>query len=165
MKKQIIQIALLTALSTVNSLAKEQTQELKIPQKITIEDIALNPEGIEYNKNNHTFLLSSLNAMPITQVNLDGTYKAFTSGEKFPLSTAGLQIDYKHNRLLVASFNGMEMMDNDPKTKGVSFLRIYNLKTGVLEKEINLSSLAPNAPAYFANDIAVDDNGNVYISD
>jgi sugar lactone lactonase YvrE len=56
-------------------------------------------------------------------------------------------------------------MDKDPKTKGVSFLRIYNLKTGLLEKEINLSLLAPKASAYFANDIAVDSKGNVYITD
>lgn len=132
---------------------------------ITIKDIAQNPEGIEYDKSDHTFLLSSLNASPIIKVNSDGSYKAFTSGEKFPLSTAGLQIDYKHNRLLVAGFNGMEIMDKDPKTKGVSFLRIYNLKTGVLEKSVKLSSLAPNAEAYFANDIAVDDAGNAYVTD
>ena len=100
---------------------------------------------------------------PIIKVKSDGSYQAFTRGEKYPLSTAGLQIDYKHNRLLVAGFNGKEAMDNDPKTKGVSFLRVYNLKTGVIEKSINLSSLAPNANAYFANDIAVDNDGNAYI--
>jgi len=165
MKKKLIQISLITALSIVDSLAKDNTQTIKHPNTITIEGIALNPEGIEYDKNDKTFLLSSLNAIPITKVSLNGTYKPFTSGEKFPLSTAGLQIDYKRNRLLVASFNGTEMMDNDPKTKGVSFLRIYNLKTGVLEKEINLSSLAPEADAYFANDIAVDSAGNAYITD
>jgi sugar lactone lactonase YvrE len=106
-----------------------------------------------------------LNAKPIIKVKPDGAYKAFTSGEKFPLSTAGLQIDYKNNRLLVAGFNGTEIMDNDPKTKGVSFLRVYDLKTGLLQNEINLSYLAPNASAYFANDIAVDNRGNVYITD
>ena len=132
---------------------------------ITIKNIAQNPEGIEYDKTDHTFLLSSLNASPIIKVKSDGSYRAFTSGEKSPLSTAGLQIDYKHNRLLVAGFNGKEAMDNDPKTKGASFLRVYNLKTGVLEKSINLSSLAPNANAYFANDIAVDNEGNAYITD
>ena len=55
------------------------------PDAIKIEGIALNPEGIEYNKNDQTFFLSSLNAAPITKVNLDGTFKPFTSGEKFPL--------------------------------------------------------------------------------
>ena len=165
MKNTLIKISLITALALVGAVAKENTHTLKFPQTIKIDGIALNPEGIEYDKNDHTFLLSSLNASPIVKVNLDGTYKPFTSGEKFPLSTAGLQIDNKRNRLLVAGFNGMELMDKDPKTKGVSFLRIYNLKTGLLEKEINLSSLAPKADAYFANDIAVDTQGNAYITD
>ena len=110
-------------------------------------------------------MLSSINASPIIKANLDGTYKSFTSGEKFPLSTAGLEIDYKRNRLLVACFNGTELMDGNPNTKGAAFLRIYNLKTGIIEKDINLSGLLPDASAYFANDIAVDDKGNVYITD
>jgi len=142
-----------------------QAETITYPKTITINGVAQNPEGIEYDKNDHTFLLSSLNAAPIIKVNLDGTYKPFTSGEKFPLSTAGLQIDYKHNRLLVAGFNGTELMDKDPKTKGTAFLRVYNLKTGQLEKDINLASLVPDASAYFANDIAIDDEGNAYVSD
>jgi len=153
----------MAALSVLNTAT--MAEEVKHPHTITIHGIALNPEGIEYDKNDHTFLLSSLNAMPIVKVNLDGTYQPFTSGEKFPLSTAGLQIDYKHNRLLVAGFNGTELMDNNPKTKGTAFLRVYNLTTGKIEQDINLSSLVPDAGAYFANDIAVDDKGNAYISD
>ena len=169
MKKKIFKVKdsfmILATITVVTTACSNHYNPIEIEKSITIKGTALNPEGIEYNKNNHTFLLSSLNAMPITQVNLDGTHRAFTSGEKFPLSTAGLQIDYKRNQLLVAGFNGTEIMDNDPKTKGASFLRVYNLTTGLLEKEINLSSLAPEASAYFANDIAVDSEGNVYISD
>lgn len=135
------------------------------PNAITIENVAQNPEGIEYDKNDQTFLLGSLNAAPIIKINLDGTFEPFTSGEPYPLSTAGLQIDYKHNRLLVAGFNGEELLDGNPETKGMANLRIYNLNTGVMEKDINLSSLAPDAPAYMANDIAVDNEGNVYITD
>jgi sugar lactone lactonase YvrE len=149
------------------SVKQEHKDEVKakIPNLIKIEGVAQNPEGIEFDKNDNTFLLSSLNAGPIIKINADGTYKPFTSGEEFPLSTAGLQIDYKHNRLLVAGFNGTELMDNDPETKGIAYLRIYNLKTGVIKKDINLSSLLPDASAYFANDIAIDDKGNAYISD
>lgn len=140
-------------------VVKEEKTEF--PNVIKIEGVAQNPEGIEFDNNDNTFLLSSLNAEPILKINLDGSFRPFTSGEKFPLSTAGIQIDYKRNRLLVAGFNGMELMDKDPATKGISNLRIYNLKTGVMEKDINLSFLLPDAPAYFANDIAVDNKGNV----
>ena len=156
---------LIAVLSVISASCQTKNSNTKLPEAITIKNIAQNPEGIEYNKNDNTFLLSSLNAGPIIKVKSDGTFKAFTSGEKFPLSTAGLQIDYKHNRLLVAGFNGTELYDNDPKTKGTAFLRIYNLETGVLEQDINLSVLAPDANAYFANDIAIDNEGNAYISD
>jgi sugar lactone lactonase YvrE len=176
MKNALILIALSLAMLTScknesntntesSNTIKSEKASIDFPDVIKIENIAQNPEGIEYNKNDHTFFLSSLNAGPIIKVNLDGTYKPFTSGEPFPMSTAGLQIDYKHNRLLSTGFNGLELYDKDPKTKGISNLRIYNLETGVMEKDINLSFLVPDANAYFANDIAVDNDGNVYISD
>lgn len=138
---------------------------IDFPSSITITNIAQNPEGIEYNKNDNTFFLSSLNATPILKINLDGTYTPFTSGEQYPLSTAGIQIDYDGNRLLVAGLNGAELFDNDPETKGTAHLRIYDLTTGVIEQDINLSSLLPDASSYFANDIAIDNEGNAYISD
>lgn len=155
---------ILSACST-SSTSSATTSSMKQPDTISVNGKAQNPEGIEYDKSDNTFLLSSLNAMPILKVNSDGSAKPFTSGEKFPLSTAGLQIDYKRDRLLVAGFNGTELMDGKTETKGTAYLRVYNLKTGLIEQDINLSHLVPKANAYFANDIAVDDNGNAYISD
>jgi len=165
MKIYFILIIAISVLATSCKTMKPHNENIEFPTSITIKGIALNPEGIEFNKNDNTFLLSSLNAAAITKVNFNGTFNPFTSGEKFPLSTAGLQIDYKRNRLLAAGFNGTELMDNDPATKGTAYLRVYNLKTGVIEQDINLSFLIPEAGAYFANDIAVDKDGNAYISD
>jgi sugar lactone lactonase YvrE len=135
------------------------------PGLVKVNGVAQNPEGIEYDKTDDTFLLSSINAKPIIKVKKDGTFTPFTKGEAYPLSTAGLQIDYKNNRLLVAGFNGTELMDKDPKTKGTAHLRIYDLTTGELQDDIELSSLAPDAQVFFANDITVDNNGNIYITD
>ncbi len=136
-----------------------------MPQSIIIAGVAQNPEGIEYNHQTQTFLLSSLNAGPILAVGLDGTHTPFANGEAFPMSTAGLQLDPARTRLLAAAFNGTELFDEDPQTRGLSHLRIYDLKTGALERDIDLSSLLPDAPMYFANDVAVDDDGNAYVSD
>ncbi len=165
MKNSLISIAGISVIALMSTACSYTSEKIAYPKVIKIEDIAQNPEGIEYDKNDHTFLLSSQNATPIIKVNLDGTFKPFTSGDKFPLSSAGLQVDYERNRLLVASFNGTELFDDNPETKGTSYLRIYNLNTGIFEKEINLSSLVPDANSYFANDVAVDKDGNVYISD
>jgi sugar lactone lactonase YvrE len=165
MKNLFILIAVISVIAVSCKTIDKNSDNTEFPNSITIEGIALNPEGIEFNKNDNTFLLSSLNAAAITKVNLNGIFEPFTSGEKFPLSTAGLQIDYKRNRLLAAGFNGTELMDKDPATKGTAYLRVYNLRTGVIEQDINLSFLAPEASAYFANDIAIDKDGNAYISD
>ena len=156
---------LVLSLVTLAILTNANAKSVQTPKNIMVKNITQNPEGIEYDKSDNTFLLSSLNAQPIIKIKPDGTFVPFTKGEQFPLSTAGLQIDYKNNRLLVAGFNGTELMDQDPATKGTAYLRIYDLKTGKMKQDINLSSLAPQAKAYFANDIAVDDAGNVYISD
>lgn len=146
-------------------ISSQADNPITFPDTIKIEGIAQNPEGIEYDKNDQTFLLGSLNAGPIIKVDIDGTYKPFTSGEPYPLSTVGLQIDYNNNKLLAAVCNGAELFDGDPNTRGTSNLRIYNLETGVMEKDINLSSLVPDASAYFANDVAIDGDGNIYITD
>jgi sugar lactone lactonase YvrE len=161
MKNKLIHTALVATMMVGGVYASDAV----FPDTVILKGVAQNPEGIEYDKNDKTFLLSSLNAAPIAKINLDGTFKPFTSGEKFPLSTAGLQIDHKRNRLLVAGFNGTELMDKDPKTKGVSFLRVYDLKSGVMKQEVKLSDLVPEAGAYFANDIAIDAEGNAYVSD
>ena len=165
MKKSFASLAGVSVITLMSTACTSTESTVAMPDDITIKGIALNPEGIEFDKNDNTFLLSSLNAAPITKVNLDGTFKPFTRGEKYPLSTAGLEVDYKRDRLLVAGFNGAELFDKDPATKGSSHLRVYNLKTGVIEQDINLTPLVPNANAYFANDITVDDKGNTYISD
>ena len=145
------------------SAQKEQTKTW--PKRITVEGMALNPEGIEFDQSDDTFLLSSLNAAPIIKVSLDGSYKPFTNGEPFPMSTAGLQVDQKHNRLLAAAFNGTELMDGDPATKGTAHLRVYDLKTGALQQDVDLAALLPDAAAYFANDVVVDSAGNAYVTD
>jgi len=100
--------------------AQSEEVETSFPGVVKIENVAQNPEGIEFDKTDNTFLLSSLNAAPILKINLDGTYVPFTKGEPFPMSTAGLQVDYKRNRLLAAAFNGTELLDDDPKTKGAA---------------------------------------------
>lgn len=166
MKKMLILAAV--GLCTLTACKKEtvdNTDAISFPDSIAVEGVAQNPEGIEYDENGHRFFLSSLNAGPILKVNLDGTNEAFTSGDPFPLSTAGLEVDADRNRLLAAGFNGQELLDNDSTTRGTAFLRSYNLTTGAMELNVNLSFLLPNANAYFANDVAVDQDGNVYITD
>lgn len=163
--KSMLLISLLSLLMACGNEEPMPEPSIEFPSSIVANAPAQGPEGIEYNQGDTSFLLSSVNALPIVAVALDGTVTPFANGEPFPLSTAGLHIDYDRNRLLAAAFNGLEAFDTLASTVGQSNLRIYNLETGTLEQDILLSDLAPGAFAYFANDIAVDDDGNVYISD
>ena len=163
--KKVLVLMLLAAASWLPAAASGIDTLSPLPSSIVIEGVAQNPEGIEYDRNAHAFLLSSLNAGPVIRVGADGSWRPFTSGEPFPLSTAGLHIDYPRNRLLVAGFDGLALMDKNPETRGVAYLRTYDLSSGRLKQEVELSSLAPGADAYFANDVAVDGEGNVYVSD
>jgi len=165
MKKTILKVAIIAATLTSCKKDKISVVETNYPDMITSISVGLNPEGIEYNKNTQKFYLSSLNGGKIVAVDLNGNTAQFTSGEPYPITSVGLQIDYANNRLLVACANAQEIFDNDPTTKGVSILRVYNLNTGAFIKDVNLSSLVPLAPQYFANDLAVDNNGNVYVTD
>lgn len=157
-------LALTTGCPGVDEPASDDPQTV-FPDTVTVSDVAQNPEGIEYDTASEAFLLSNLNAGPILKIQLDGTHTPFTWGEPYPLSTAGLQIDAAGGRLLAAGFNGNDILDDDPATRGISVLRIYDLATGEFEQDVELSALVPDAWSYFANDIAVDDSGNAYVSD
>lgn len=167
MKKVILSLAFVA--SILSSCRKDETAIEPVtenyPNQITSMQAGLNPEGIEYNKNTKRFYLSSMNGGKIVAVDYNGTTTNFTSGEPYPLSSAGLQVDYVNNRLLVACSNLQELFDNDSTTKGISVLRVFDLATGVFQREVNLSSLVPLATQYFANDLAIDNSGNVYVTD
>jgi hypothetical protein len=61
MKRQLIQLSLAAVVLTASVCAKETPAPTE-QNSITIEGIALNPEGIEYDSTDKTFLLSSFNA-------------------------------------------------------------------------------------------------------
>lgn len=158
-------VSLVASLLPLAACGGSSSPRATYPDEIVVSGVAQNPEGIELDTTTDSFFLSSLNAGAILRVEMDGSHTPFSSGEPFPLSTAGLQIDHARNRLLAAGFNGAELLDEDPETRGVSFLRVYDLDTGAHRQDVSLSTLLPDASAYFANDIAVDADGNAYISD
>ena len=132
------------------------------------KDIVLNapgqfPEGVEYNTKTGDFFISSLTRKGIVKANKSGEVEKFS--KEAPLPIAGIHIDYKKNKLYAAGLNRKEAFDKDPNTHGNANLFIYDLDSGKLEKNIDLTSVNPNQEAYFANDITNDNKGNIYISD
>lgn len=121
------------------------------------------PEGVEYNTKTGDFYLGSLSSKSIIKIDKDSKVTALT--KKTPLQVAGIHINYDSNELYAAGLNRKEAFDKDPNTHGNANLFIYDLDSGKLKANIDLTSVNPNQEAYFANDITNDKNGNIYVSD
>ncbi|MCB2379288.1 SMP-30/gluconolactonase/LRE family protein [Hymenobacter sp. BT635] len=135
------------------------------PDRITVPQAGLHPEGIQYDEVNKRFLVSSRTQGKIGSVKDDSTYTQFADEPRL-ISTIGLNLDASRNRLLVAvSDNGANAARTTAATlRKLAALAIFNSTSGALQNYIDLGNLRPNQ-AHFANDIAVDAQGNIYITD
>ncbi len=125
----------------------------KEPQSIKFTQTILYPEGVVYDPFNNYFLVSSITRGDVGIVNTNGSYTPFITDDAL-VSSIGLEIDKTRKRLLVA---------NSSTTSSLAQLAIYNLNTGIRLNLVDLGGLLPGAP-HFANDVAVDPEGNAYVT-
>jgi sugar lactone lactonase YvrE len=136
---------------------------LSADQVIQFSEHELYPEGIVYDVSAHQFLVSSLHYGKIGRVGFDGIYQDFIH-DPLLISSVGLHIDPLRKRLLVAVSDPGVGAGTTPATQGkLAALAIYSLKNGQRLAYHDLGKLA--AGAHFANDIAVDNRGNIYVTD
>jgi sugar lactone lactonase YvrE len=152
----------------LSAAACDKDNDSSDPSQVTFTQTGLYPEGTQYDANNSRFLVSSQTAGRIGQVKDDGTYTPFVDDAQL-ISTIGLKLDQAsgRNRLLAAvSDPGYNTARTTTATKGkLAAVSIFNATSGAKTGYFNLGSLRPNAAAHFANDIAVDDVGNAYVTD
>lgn len=131
---------------------------------VVIPRETLYPEGIEYNPQTGKFLLSSVREGTIYEISEDGTYHPFIQDKRL-ISTIGIRIDKERNRLLVANSDYGVSVKTDKRTaRNLAAIGIYNLSTAEPIAYVDLGTLRPNS-SHFANDIAIDNEGNAYITD
>ncbi len=134
----------------------------------TLESIhtgALYPEGIEYNPKTGKFLLCSFREGVVYEVSSDGTYRRLIEDERL-ITGMGIRVDVARNRLLVVTADvdiSVRRSAKGPNT--FAALGIYDLSTGKPTHFINLGSLRPEGEKHIGNDLAVDRDGNAYITD
>lgn len=133
-----------------------------IPAVITAERGGFIPEGIEYDQANERFLTGSLAEGSIFTIGLDGSVTPFVTDPEL-VSSVGIEVDEARDRLYVANsdrgvFGGT--------ATGHAKLGIYNLTTGAKTAMVDLAAALTNPTgSFFANDVAVDRDGNAYVTD
>lgn len=136
------------------------------PDAVTFTQAGRYPEGVQYDATNTRFLVGSLTTGAVGQVKDDGTYTVFTDDSQL-ISSVGLNLDDPRGRLLVAvSDPGYNPQRTSLLTqRKLAKLAIFNRdKPQVSPQFVDLAVLRPLLN-HFANDIAVDAQGNAYITD
>ena len=140
----------------------DNTLQVVLPDQIDIVENSLYPEGIAYDSGEHIFYVSSVAKGKISTVTPDGRIETFADSPDL-VSTLGMEIDQVGNRLLVCVTDpGFNQSRSDSTTVAqLAAVAIYDLTSGERKDFIQLTSGAP----HLANDLILDDAGNIYVSD
>jgi hypothetical protein len=142
--------------------APEPEATASLPAMIVAERGGFVPEGVEYDTTNGRLLAGSLSEGSIFHVNNDGTLTALVSDPEL-ISSVGFEADEQRDRLLVANADRSSFASG---SAGQAKLGVYNLTTGERIAMVDLGAVA-NDPdgTFFANDVAVGDDGTAYVTD
>ena len=123
------------------------------------------PEGIAWSPAQKVFFVSSVHTGVVGKVTPDGRYTVFIQDEKI-ISSVGLQFDARRNLLWVAIGDVGASTRSSPATQGkLAALAAYDATTGERRAYHDLGSLVEGGGGHFANDMALDAAGNVYVTD
>ncbi|HLA45887.1 MAG TPA: hypothetical protein VJZ27_20735 [Aggregatilineales bacterium] len=156
LRKIVFIIVVFVLLIPAASFAQD---DMELPEEVIIERPGFTPEGIEWDAERGRFLVGSIVEGSIFEVMDDGTHAAFIEDEDL-VSSIGIEIDPINDRLLVANSNAAVFAD---PTAGIAMLGAYDLETGERLFMADLTAVTPDS-TYFANDVAVDEKGNAYIT-
>jgi hypothetical protein len=131
---------------------------------ITAERGGFIPEGVEYDQANGRFLTGSLAEGTIFEIERDGSVVPFIRDAEL-VSSVGIEADEPRDRLLVA--NSDRAVFGGATATGHAKLGVYSLTTGERLAMVDLGATAGAAAGgrFFANDVTVDGEGNVYLTD
>ncbi|SFP72082.1 SMP-30/gluconolactonase/LRE family protein [Hymenobacter arizonensis] len=166
---RLVPVALM-GLLLLSSCSKDEDTGMTTPPApatIAFTQAGLYPEGVQYDAPNSRFLVTSLTTGRVGQVKDDGTYSTAFPDEPRLVSAIGMLLDAPRNRVLVAiSDPGANQQRSTAATQGrLARLAIFNNANAAAAPTIvELGSLRP-ALGHFANDVAVDAQGNAYVTD
>lgn len=131
--------------------------------RINFEAPGMYPEGVAFDEGGNRFFVSSVRTGTVGAVDAKGTYSVFYADSSLK-STYGMKVDAARRKLWVCSgdANYSKYADSATYKKMIRLIGI-DLATGRKTDDIDLSGLYPGR--HFANDLALDNSGNIYITD
>lgn len=138
--------------------------DIENSESALIDKPALYPETIIYNPKTDKFLAGSFREGAIYEIDQDGKSRLFLEDERLN-SILGIEIDEKRNRLLVVNADiGSSLRPYKEGPRKLASLGIYDLTNSKLLHFIDLGHLYPEGD-HLANGIAIDSDGNAYVTD
>lgn len=140
-----------------------EAEVVATPDEIALSVPGLYPEGVDYDTKNKRYFVTSLFTGNVGTVNDAGEYTLF-AGDPAIISAIGVYVDEARDRVLVAGSDPGAGKATSPETQlKTAQLAIFDLNTGKKIKLVDLTRLT-KGDLHFANDIAVDDEGNIYVT-
>ena len=121
------------------------------------------PESFTYSAKQDVFLLGSVTQGLVAKLDKAGAYTPFISDDRL-VSTVGLLVDDESNTLWVTNSDPGAGTRAAAATQGtLAAIATYDATSGAPKAYYDLGGLSEGA--HFANDIALDDAGNAYVTD
>lgn len=135
----------------------------QFPDVITAQRGGFVPEGIEYDRANQRLLTGSLAQGSIFEIGADGSVNEFINDPAL-VSSVGIEVDEARDRILVANADRSVFAG---ESQGLAMFGAYSLTTGQRLAMVDLAAElgAESDTGYFANDVAVADDGNAFVTD
>lgn len=131
---------------------------------ITTRGAPVYPEGVAFDPVGNRFIVSSTRLGHLFSVSPAGELRQFSSDDRIA-TTLGVKVDVPRNRVIAAVTDYGDGVRSDPARRdNVAAVAIFDLATGRTLALHDLTDLVPG-PAHVANDVAVDQQGNIYVTD
>ena len=156
-------VAALTLVTANIAFAAEPAAQHAGPAQIGFTADTAYPESVTWSAKQNRFFVSSVRHGTVGTVTPDGTYTPFIADDQL-VSTVGLLVDDARNTLWVTNSDPGAGDRTKAATQGkLAGIATYDATTGKRLAYHDLGHLSEGT--HFANDVALDADGNAYVTD
>lgn len=132
------------------------------PERVNFTAQRQYPEGISYSAQLDRFLVSSITQGKIGTVDILGKYADLSAPPEM-ISSMGIRVGGGHI-FVCNSDQGVSTKSTPATTRAIAELLVLNVNTGQLERRVKLQDVFTSA-RHLANDLALQPDGTVYVTD